>query len=186
MYVAIADIDWSSEDLLDPQLTPDPKAGGGLMALRLADGKTAWEAPPVVCAGRDGCSPAQTAAVTAIPGVVFSGSISGHLRAFSTKSGALIWEYDTVRDYETVNGAAGRGGALDATGPVIVDGVLYLSSGLQQVGRTPGERAPGLCPERVRAAGAPSERARAYQVSTQGRSTTSKVQVERCWRWSWR
>ena len=33
------------------------------------------------------CSPAQSAAVTVIPGVVFSGSLDGHLRAYSTADG---------------------------------------------------------------------------------------------------
>jgi polyvinyl alcohol dehydrogenase (cytochrome) len=138
VYVAIADIDWNSEDLLDPALTPDPKAGGGLVALRLRDGETAWEAPAVVCGDRPNCSPAQTAAVTAIPGVVFSGSISGELRAFDSETGKVIWHYDTVRDYETTNGAAGRGGALDATGPVVVDGTVYVTSGYSKWGGLPG------------------------------------------------
>ncbi|HEX7139965.1 MAG TPA: c-type cytochrome, partial [Vicinamibacterales bacterium] len=48
------------------------------------------------------------AAATVIPGVVFSGSNDGALRAFSTKDGAIIWEYDTNRTFDTVNGVPAR------------------------------------------------------------------------------
>ena len=47
----------------------DPKAGGGLTALRIADGSTVWRAEPPPCTDRPNCSPAQSAALTAIPGV---------------------------------------------------------------------------------------------------------------------
>ncbi|MBK9706277.1 MAG: hypothetical protein IPO77_04510 [Acidobacteria bacterium] len=39
------------------------------------------------------------------------------MRAFSTKDGRVIWDYDTAREYQTVNGAKARGGSLDAPGP---------------------------------------------------------------------
>ena len=54
--------------------------------------------------GRTDCSPAQSAAVTAIPGVVFSGSVDGHLRAYSAETGEVLWDTDTEREFETVNG----------------------------------------------------------------------------------
>lgn len=138
VYVAIADIEWENPDLMQPDLTPDRSAGGGLVALDLLSGEIAWQAPGVECGDRPRCSPAQTAAVTAIPGVVFSGSISGELRAFDTQSGEVIWHFDTAREFETVNGAAGRGGALDATGPIVVDGWLYTVSGYSKWGGLPG------------------------------------------------
>ncbi len=129
LYVAVADLRWDSLDLLDPALQMDPNAGGRVFALRLKDGHIVWEAPAIQCGDRPQCSPAQTAAVTAIPGVVFAGSISGHLRAFDTKDGRVLWQYDTARAYETVN---------DATGPVIVDGWVYLVSGYSKWGGLPG------------------------------------------------
>ncbi len=138
VYVAIADIRWSSEDLHDPALRPDREAGGELVALDLRDGSVVWQAPAIECGERAGCSPAQTAAVTAIPGVVFSGSVSGELRAFDSATGKVLWHYDTARPFETVNGAEGRGGALDATGPVVVDGWMYVTSGYNKWGGLPG------------------------------------------------
>src|SRR5262249_50079039 len=80
-YVALSDFQMDSNGA-------SPKGGGGLFALQLADGKQVWHADPLPCPeNRKGCSPAQSAAVTVIPGVVFSGSLDGHLRAYSTSDG---------------------------------------------------------------------------------------------------
>ena len=98
-----------------------------------------WEAPPAtVCANREHCSPAQLAAVTAIPGVVFSGSLDGHLRAYSSQSGEVLWDYDTVRDFPTVNGVSAHGGSLNGPGPVVVGGMIYVNSGYIRFRGTPG------------------------------------------------
>ena len=88
----------------------DPQQGGGLTALRIADGSTVWYAPPIVCApaAPTGCSPAQSAAVTGIPGVVFSGSMDGHLRGYAAEDGKVIWDFDTAREFQTVNGVKAR------------------------------------------------------------------------------
>jgi polyvinyl alcohol dehydrogenase (cytochrome) len=121
------------------RLVPDPKAGGGLHALDLKTGKTIWDAKPAPCAAEKPiCSPAQSAAVTAIPGVVFSGSVDGHLRAYSASTGAVLWDMDTAREYETVNGKPARGGSLDVAGPAIVNGMVFVNSGYGQWGGMPG------------------------------------------------
>jgi polyvinyl alcohol dehydrogenase (cytochrome) len=113
----------------------DPAAGGGLTALRLTDGSKTWFAPSTPCAPpRRGCSPAQSGALSAIPGAVFSGSMDGHIRAFSTVDGKLLWDFDTEKDFSTVNGISAHGGSLDGAGPVIVDGMVYLNSGYPRFG----------------------------------------------------
>ena len=116
----------------------DPKRGGGMFALNLADGKILWSTPPPGCGTRTRCSPAQSQAVTAIPGVAFSGSVDGHIRAYSATDGRIIWDYDTIRQYETVNGVEGRGGSLDGPGPAIGGGMIYVNSGYPTAGGTPG------------------------------------------------
>jgi polyvinyl alcohol dehydrogenase (cytochrome) len=121
------------------RLVPNPNQGGGLFALRLHTGEQVWSAKPAsACGDRKGCSPAQSQAVTAIPGVVFSGSLDGHLRAYSTATGESLWDVDTVRDYTTLNGQMAHGGSLDGPGPVVADGMLYVNSGYAQFGGTPG------------------------------------------------
>jgi polyvinyl alcohol dehydrogenase (cytochrome) len=117
----------------------DPTQGGGLSALRIADGQRVWFAASAPCAPpRPGCSPAQPGAVTAIDGAVFSGSMDGHIRAFSTIDGKLLWDVDTAVGYMTVNGIAAKGGSLDGAGPVVVDGMLYVNSGYPRFGGLPG------------------------------------------------
>jgi polyvinyl alcohol dehydrogenase (cytochrome) len=143
MYVALSDvrIKGVKVDKDAPQgyrLELDPNQGGGLFALSLATGEKAWSAKPVPCGDRKNCSPAQSAAVTVIPGAVFSGSVDGHLRAYSTSTGEVIWDVDTVRDYDTVNGQKAHGGSLDGPGPVIAGGMLYVNSGYGQWGGMPG------------------------------------------------
>jgi polyvinyl alcohol dehydrogenase (cytochrome) len=121
-----------------PGFKLNPHAGGGLFSLELETGKIAWKVPPFECGERIQCSPALSAAVTAIPGVVFSGGVSGYLGAYSTTDGTLLWTVDTAIEYHAVNGVAARGGAIDAAGPVIVDGMLYVDSGYSPWGGLPG------------------------------------------------
>jgi len=116
----------------------DPNSGGGLFALDPATGKIVWHAPPSDCHGDPHCSPAQTAPPTAIPGVVFAGSIDGHMRAYASEDGRKLWDVDTQKTYDTVNGVPGKGGSIDGPGPVVADGVLYTNSGYGYIGEAPG------------------------------------------------
>jgi polyvinyl alcohol dehydrogenase (cytochrome) len=142
-YAAVSDVvraprkKTGLSDLRSTEL--DPEKGGGLTAIRLSDGGKAWYAPPHPCdPPKVGCSPAQPAAVTAIPGVVFSGSVDGHLRAYSTEDGKILWDFDTAREFKTVNGAAGHGGSIDGPGAVVVKGMVFINSGYARQGGMPG------------------------------------------------
>src|SRR2546425_33678 len=108
-----------------------PEVGGGLAALELATGKRLWTtpAPKPTCLAVPGCSAAQPAPVTVVPGVAFLGSWDGHIRAYETKTGMIIWDFDTVQDFQTVNGVKARGGSISSMAPVIAGGVLYMTSG---------------------------------------------------------
>jgi polyvinyl alcohol dehydrogenase (cytochrome) len=117
----------------------DPASGGGLTALDIRSGAKAWFAPPVPCPPEQAvCSPAQPAAVTAIPGAVLSGAVDGHLRAFAAADGQVLWDFDTAREFATVNGVPARGGSLDGAGPVVAGGMLYTTSGYSRNGGMPG------------------------------------------------
>jgi polyvinyl alcohol dehydrogenase (cytochrome) len=119
--------------------TLDSKIGGGITALRIADGRPVWHADPIPCPpARANCSPAQSAALTAIAGVVFSGSMDGLLRAYSTRDGTVLWEYDTARDFTTVNGVKAKGGAIDGAGPVVANSMVFLTSGYSRQGGMAG------------------------------------------------
>ena len=64
--------------------------------------------------------------------------IMPEFQALDADTGKVLWEYDTIRDYKTVNGAAGRGGAIDQSGVVVVDGWVYVNSGYANWGAQPG------------------------------------------------
>ena len=137
IYVALSDI---GRVMLtySTSTDADPKQGGGMFALRLSDGERVWYTPPPGCGTRPRCSPAQSAAVSALPGVAFSGSVDGHMRAYATADGAILWDFDSIREYETVNGVPGRGGSIDGPGPVIGGGMVFINSGYPTAGGTPG------------------------------------------------
>ena len=143
MYVAISDVELLT--VADPgapggrRIALDPKKGGGLHALDLKSGQIIWSAKPATCpATRALCSPAQSAAVTAIPGAVFSGALDGHMRAYSSTDGSVIWDFDTAREFPTVNGKPARGGSIDATGAAVAGGLVLVTSGYDQFGGMPG------------------------------------------------
>ncbi len=129
--------------------TFDPANGGGLTALHLEDGSKAWFAPSHPCdPPRPGCSPGQSAALTLIPGVVFSPSLDGHLRAFSTEDGEMLWDFDTTaQTYSTVNGVPAKGGSIDGAGPVVAGGMVFVNSGYPRNGGMPGNVLLAFAPE---------------------------------------
>jgi len=65
-------------------------------------------------------------------------ALDGHIRAFATEDGHLLWDFVSARDFPTVNGVQAHGGSLDGAGPVIVDGMLYINSGYPRAGGLPG------------------------------------------------
>jgi polyvinyl alcohol dehydrogenase (cytochrome) len=117
--------------------TPQP---GGLHAVTLATGAVAWTAPPppVACAAGRGCSAAQSAALTVIPGVVFSGSFDGALRAYSTATGAVLWSFDTNRSFTPVNGVPATGASIGGPGPAVAGGMVFVNSGYGAFQGRPG------------------------------------------------
>ncbi len=116
----------------------DPRQGGGLFALDLASGTVVWAAAPSSCGARTPCSPAQSAAVTVIPGAVFSGSMDGHMRAYSSRDGHVLWDFDSERSFETVNGVPATGGSIDASGAAVAEGMMFFESGYFLWGGAPG------------------------------------------------
>ena len=143
VYATVSDVGRTRQDsnpLDTRRYVLDPKRGGGLTALRVVDGSRVWHVPAAPC--RDGapagCSPAQPGAVTLIPGAVFATSNDGHVRAHAAADGRVLWEFDTVREFTTVNGVPARGGSLDGQGVVVADGLVLVSSGYPRNGGMPG------------------------------------------------
>jgi polyvinyl alcohol dehydrogenase (cytochrome) len=119
---------------------------GTFIAVNLATGKPAWrvrledlsELGPPTRTGenrtKENLRFGQSAAVTEIPGAVFTGGWDGILRALSTSDGKVIWQFNTVRDFETVNGVDGKGGSMGGPGVTVVNGTLYVGTGYANMG----------------------------------------------------
>ncbi len=109
-------------------------AKAGVYAVDPATGKTVWSQPaPKVACGWTGrrCISAQSAPVTALPGVVIAGGHDGWLRAYAASTGKVLWEFNSAgQTYQTVNGVADQaGGSFDHTGFVVSGGMMYAISG---------------------------------------------------------
>ena len=114
---------------------------GGVRAVKIATGEPVWSAPPPqprLCAATPRCNPSQGGAVTAIPGAVIAGSLDGGVRAYSSEDGKVLWQFDTNKDFETVNGVKGTGASIDGSPMIVVGGMLFVNSGYGGIAARPG------------------------------------------------
>ncbi|MDQ1474771.1 MAG: hypothetical protein QOJ99_6251, partial [Bryobacterales bacterium] len=120
---------------------------GGIVAVQLSNGLERWyNALPPQEAMK--LHPGLSAAVSAIPGVVFSPALDGMVRAFASTDGKLLWEYDTTQKFKTVNGIEGQGGSIGSAGVTIVNGMVFVPSGYTGYqGGTPGNVLLAFTPE---------------------------------------
>ncbi len=106
---------------------------GGMGAVDLATGRRLWVNPL-----NSENKVSYASATTGLPGVLLQGSSDGKLQAVSTAEGRLLWSFDTLREFETVNGVKAHGGSISAPGPVVADGMVFVGSGFAVLGGTPG------------------------------------------------
>jgi len=79
-----------------------------------------------------------SAAVTATDELLMAGGLDGILRAYNSRTGDIVWKTETAKAFDTVNGVAGHGGAIDVDGPVMGGGMLFIHSGYSMFGQLPG------------------------------------------------
>ena len=111
---------------------------GAVFGLNAATGEILWRTPSPVdgcttggaAAHPDACAREHMAAVTATPGLVYEGSMDGKMRIYRAEDGAILWQYDTVREFTGANHVTGPGGAIAGHGgAVVAHGMLYVQSG---------------------------------------------------------
>ena len=102
---------------------------GGIAAVQLKDGDPRWFATLDTATTVEPRLHRHDGPLAAIPGVIFSGGWDGVLRALAAADGHVLWEYNTIRDYKTMNGVAAKGGSMGAAGPVVAGGMLFVPSG---------------------------------------------------------
>jgi polyvinyl alcohol dehydrogenase (cytochrome) len=134
VYAANSDI----STLTSPGANPPPP--GGLAAIDIRTGKLVWKTmpPKTPCEGKPGCSGGQLAAVTAANGVVFSGAMDGHLRAYAAADGKILWDFDTQPAFNTVNGVPAHGGSMSGGGATVSNRMVFVASGFTVTAGMPG------------------------------------------------
>jgi polyvinyl alcohol dehydrogenase (cytochrome) len=116
---------------IDPTLQP------GMYAVDANTGAIKWQysVKPDCANGRDKKAPrcertfGFSGAPTLIDGALVQGSLDGRLFVIDAKTGRELWTFDTLRDYQTLNGVPGKGGSIDAASIVAVNGLLLSGSG---------------------------------------------------------
>jgi polyvinyl alcohol dehydrogenase (cytochrome) len=128
LFVPINDMIYP-EDVTRYKFETAPRPG--IFALDPTSGEEIWAQPAndVCPSGNSFCDPGISAAVTAIPGAVIAGHMDGRLRIYSAEDGSVLWEFDTLRKFETVSGESAQGGSMSGGGPAVADGMLYVNSG---------------------------------------------------------
>jgi len=112
-------------------------AGGGAVAVRADSGEIAWRvslssSPPGEVRVSHG------APTSAIRGVAFIGGSDGSFIALSTDDGSRLWQYETRRDFDTVNNVPAHGGAIGSAGATVADGMVFIGSGYAVLGGQSG------------------------------------------------
>lgn len=115
-------------------------------ALDISTGELLWQTPMEadcsngrkdrypLCEHRYGLS----ATPLAIDKSVIAASIDGRLFVFDSKNGKVVWEFDTLRDFDTVNGVEGKGGSIDSHSIFAGNGMVFVSSGYNRFSQPPG------------------------------------------------
>lgn len=118
----------------------DEQPRPGLYALDIRTGAYLWKSPAEnVCGGKPFCNPGYAGAISATPELVMAGSNDGHLRIWDSSSGAILWSFDTNKDFKGVNGAVAHGGSMGGgAAPIAYKGMLIMNSGYGFVGAMDG------------------------------------------------
>ena len=131
LYVPISDR-WVNRDY-------DEFARPGLYAVDLESGAILWSVmSDDICKdrkplyGEGYCFPGFSAPISIANDLLFAGSLDGRFSVYSTKDGTKLWEFDTLRTFQTVNKQPAVGGSIDAAGPVISDNWIFINSGYAQ------------------------------------------------------
>lgn len=121
---------------------PEP----GMNAIDIDTGKVLWRKPVTadcsngrearfnLCGEKYGLS----AAPLVIDKSVVAGALDGRIYIFDAATGDIVWQYDTLRDFTTLNGVKGQGGGIDSHSVFAGSGMLFVASGYGGFRQPPG------------------------------------------------
>ena len=70
--------------------------------------------------------------------MVFAPGLDGRVRAFATKDGSELLQFETARPFDTMNGVEAHGGSIDSAGVQVAGRMIYVQSGYSLFGQLPG------------------------------------------------
>ena len=140
-----------------PGYVPEP----GMNAVDIVTGEVLWRQPVTAdCTGPrqsrfDGCGERYglSAAPLAIDGSVVAGAVDGRLYVYDGATGRVVFSYDTLRDFDTINGWPGKGGAIESHSLFAGAGMLFVGSGYGGFGQPAGNVLLAFRPREAPAAG---------------------------------
>jgi polyvinyl alcohol dehydrogenase (cytochrome) len=123
-----------------PRITMTPPRGPAAPRPAATAEGTAPAAPaPRPAVPRARCRLGMSPAPLLVDGALVTGTPQGMLRIFDGKTGEVLFQYMTNRDFpDTVTGIEGHGGGLDSAPYVAGDGTLFVQSGYARFGEPPG------------------------------------------------
>ncbi len=132
LYVPMSDFDGG------PRWPGTPRPG--MYGVDIRNGEVRWYTPtPDACGGRKDCQPGLSSAASAIEGAVVGGAMDGVLRAYDSKTGKVLWRFDSTQSFDTLGGGRANGGSFGgAAGPVFKDGMMFVNSGYGLYFHMPG------------------------------------------------
>ncbi len=136
VYAPINDMnDTRNGDFLDPD-----QARPGVHAIDINDGLVLWSHIQENLCGteRPFCDPGVSAPLTALSDAVIAGHLDGHIRAYDGETGDVLWDYDTAREFTTVNNVPASGGGMSGAGATVANGHLIMNSGYGLYFHEPG------------------------------------------------
>ena len=135
----------------------DPGGGDrqpGIYTFDIATGTPLWEhrlSPD--CSGDrrervPGCNNRYGLSATplVVDGAVVTAGLDGRLHIFDGVDGRVLFQFDTARPYETINGIEGAGGSVDSHSISAGAGMIFIGSGYGSFSQPPGNVLLGFRP----------------------------------------
>jgi polyvinyl alcohol dehydrogenase (cytochrome) len=125
-----------------PGYVPEP----GMNAVDISTGNVLWRKPvtPDCANGREQRFPecnekyGLSAAPLVVDKSVIAAGIDGRVYVYDAATGDIVWRYDTLRDFDTLNGVQGKGGGVDSHSIFAGAGLVFIASGYGAFGQPPG------------------------------------------------
>jgi polyvinyl alcohol dehydrogenase (cytochrome) len=117
----------------------------GMYAFDIRSGEPLWSVATIAdCDGRQerapGCDEKYGLSATplVVDGAVITAGLDGKIYILEGDTGERLFEYDSAREFESVNGVEAKGGAIDSHSIAAGSGMVFIGSGYGSFRQIPG------------------------------------------------